>query len=93
MMEKLWPAIATIRHTKISIQKLINDVHKDIAKYFLTNALIEDNNEVSVHAAAALWRPLKSNEMQTRDERNRVNIQSYNNLMEILDSVLKRDTL
>ncbi len=91
MMEKLWPAIAMINHAKkISTQNLINNINKKILRAFVMEAFIQDINETSKHAAAALWRPLNPSEMKTRDEHN---IQSYNNLMETLNSILKRDTL
>jgi len=93
-MEKLWPSIAIINHAKrISTQTLINNIHKKIIKTFVMNALIQETNEISKHAAAVLWRPLKSNEMKISDEHNRANIQSYNNLMKTLNSILKRETL
>jgi hypothetical protein len=57
------------------------------------NTLIQDTNEISKYAAIALWCPLESNDMKIRDEHNRMNIQLYNNLIETLNSILKRDTL
>jgi hypothetical protein len=93
-MEKLWPSIASMNHAKkISTQNLINDINKKINKNFVTIPIIENTNEMSIQAAAVLWRPLNSNELEKRNERNRTNIQSYNNLMETLNSILKRDTL
>ncbi|CAF3979958.1 unnamed protein product, partial [Rotaria sordida] len=94
MMEKLWPSIALMNYAKKpSTQKLINDINKKIIRTFITDSFIQDINEISKHAAAALWHPLKRIETKIQNERNQVNIKSYNNLMETLNLLLKRDTL
>jgi len=83
--------------TKISTQNLIDQIVKGIGKQFDTPAIIEDTNITSIRAAAALWRPLEPKEMemcdQNREERNQQNIQSYNNLMKTLNSLLNDDRL
>ncbi|CAF3400805.1 unnamed protein product [Rotaria socialis] len=96
--EKLWPSIARTMHaTKTSTQNLIDQIVKRISKLFNTPAIIEDTNDTSIRAAAALWRPLEPKEMETcdkiREERNQQNIQSYNNLMKTLNSLLNDDRL
>ncbi len=92
-MEKLWRSIAIMNYTKtVSTQNLVNNIHKKITKNFVMNVLIQDTNEASKHAGAALWLPLKSDGIQ-QQARNERNIQSYTNLMENLNSLLKRDTL
>jgi hypothetical protein len=98
MIEKLWPSIVRLHHVnKTSTHNLINNLHNAIARRFHTNALIENTNEKSMCAAITLWCPLKTNEIEThdqvREERKRMNIQSYNNLMETLNSLLKGGTL
>jgi hypothetical protein len=68
-----------------------------IGKQFDTPAIVEDTNEISMKAAADLWRPLKQDELESRDrmreKRNEDNIQSYNNLMETLNSLFYGDPL
>ncbi|CAF3619241.1 unnamed protein product [Rotaria socialis] len=96
--EKLWPSIARTMHaTKTSTQNLIDQIVKRISKLFNTPAIIEDTNDTSIRAAAALWRPLEPKEMETcdkiREERNQQNIQSYKNLMKTLNSLLNDDRL
>jgi hypothetical protein len=92
--EKLWPSIARLTHAKkASTQKLIEVINKRICKEFVTEVIIQNTNEISMHAAAALWRPLEPNEAKMREECSRTDIQSYNNLMEMLNSLLKGDTL
>jgi hypothetical protein len=94
MKEKLWPSIARMPHTKKrSTQNLIGDISKKFSKKFVTELIIQSINEMSMCAAAALWRPLERSEMKTCEECNQANIQSYNNLMEMLSSLLKGDTL
>ncbi len=94
MKEKLWPSIARMPHSKKrSTQNLIANIIKNISKKFVTEPIIQNSNDLSMHAAASLWRPLEPSEMKTREESNRTNIQSYNNLMETLSSLLKGDTL
>ncbi len=94
MREKLWPSIARLTHTKkLSLQTLIKDISKEICKYLVFEEIIQNTNEISMYAAAALWRPLEPKEMKTCEEINRADIQSYNNLMETLSSLLNSDTL
>jgi hypothetical protein len=98
LLEKLWPSIARTMHgTKISTQNLIDEIVKRIGEQFDTPAIIEDTNVISIRAAVALWRPLEPKEMETcnqnREERNQENIQSYNNLMKMLNSLLNDDRL
>ena len=75
----------------------MDHINETIGKQFDTQALIEDTNEKSSQAAIDLWRPLEPHELQSRDrlreERNQANIQSYNNLMETLNSLLRGDSL
>jgi hypothetical protein len=67
----------------------LNKIYKKI----ITKEIVENTNEISISAAADVWRPLDDSEMKTRDqvreERNRANIQSYTNPMEILSSLFK----
>jgi hypothetical protein len=98
MIEKLWPAMARTTHAKKpTTQRLMDNINETIGKQFDTQALIEDTNEISRKAAADLWRPLEAQEFQMRDqlreERNKENIQAYNNLMETLNSLLRGDSL
>ena len=94
MKEKLWPSIAHTTHAqKLSTQKLIEDINKKICKNFVTEVITQNINEMSRRAAVALWHPLEQSETETREELNRVDIQSYNNLMETLNSLLTDDTL
>jgi hypothetical protein len=94
MKEKLWPSISRMTHAnKLSTQNLIEEIDKKISKNFDTEAIIQYTNEMSKHAAAALWRSLESNEMRTREESNQADTQSYNNLMETLNSLLTSNTL
>ncbi|CAF1939925.1 unnamed protein product [Rotaria magnacalcarata] len=98
LLEKLWPSIAGTMHaTKISTQNLLDQILEKIFKQFDTLAIIEDTNAISIRAAVALWRPLEPKEVkpydQTREERNQANIQSYNNLMEALNSLYHGDRL
>lgn len=92
LLEKLWPVLARTMHaTKLSTQKLLDRIMEKIGKQFDTPAIIEDTDDPSRKAAADLWRPLESHELQARDqmreERNQANIQSYTNLMETLNSL------
>ncbi|CAF4255170.1 unnamed protein product, partial [Adineta steineri] len=98
LLEKLWPSLARTMHaTKISTQNLLDRIMEKIGKQFDTPAIIEDTNDVAMKAAIDLWRPLDANELQSRDqmrdERNQANIRSYNNLMEILNSLFYGDPL
>jgi hypothetical protein len=94
MREKLWPSIACMAHaTKVSTQNLIEDIGNKICEEFVTDVIIQNTNEISIHAAIDLWHPLKPSEIKTREECNRADIQSYNNLMETLSSLLESDTL
>ncbi len=94
MKEKLWPSIVRIIHeNKISTRNLIENISEKINENFITQVIIQNTNEISKHAAAALWRTLEPNKMKTRQECNQTDIQSYNNIMETLSSLLKGDTL
>ena len=94
MKEKLWPAIVrVIRVKKTSTKTLIENIREEISKNFVTEAVIQNTNEISKQAAAALWHPLGRNEITTREESDQANIQSYNNLMETLSSLLRCTTL
>jgi hypothetical protein len=94
MKEKLWPVIARMLHAnKRSISNLYGYLNGKICENFVTELIIQNTNEISIKAAAALWRSLKQNDMKMREEWNRADIQSYNNLMEKLTSLLKNDTL
>jgi hypothetical protein len=91
MKEKLWPSIARVAHAKkSSIQDLIESIHEKICKEFATPVIIQYTNEISTHAAAALWHPLEAIE---RKKCSQTDIASYNNLMETLNSFLVDDTL
>ena len=91
MKEKVWPLIGRMTHAnKISTHTLIEDIHKKVVKDFVTEIIIQNTNDISKHAAAALWRPLPPSETKTRDP---IDIQSYTNLMETLSSLLKCNTL
>jgi hypothetical protein len=97
-MEKLWPSLAHMNYAKkISTQNLIGNIIKKIHKQLIKKKLIENTNEISICAAAALWRPLDQSEIeirnQKREERNQANIQSYTNLMEMLNSLFKDSTM
>ncbi len=90
MMEKLWPSIAMINHVKKnSTQNLIDNINKKIVRDFVMQAFIQNTNEISRCAAADLYLPLKiiSNGPKS------TNIQSYNNLMNTLNALLKRETV
>ena len=98
LLEKLWPAIACTMHaTKVSTQQLMDKIMEKIGKQFDSPAIIEDTNEQSRQFAVDLWRSLDEQELKSRDEirenRNQANIQSYTNLMETLNSLLRGDTL
>ncbi|CAF0754546.1 unnamed protein product [Rotaria sp. Silwood1] len=92
LLEKLWPSLTRTMHaTKTSTQELLDCIMDKLCKQFDTPAIIEDINDKSVKAAIELWRPLEINELISRDQmreaRNQANIQSYNNLMETLNSL------
>jgi hypothetical protein len=98
LLEKLWPSIASTMHaTKISTQNLLDRIMEKIGKKFDSPAIIEDTSDLSIKAAVELWKPLDEHELKTRDqmrvERNQANIQSYNNLMETLNSLFYGDPL
>jgi hypothetical protein len=98
LLEKLWPSLARTSHaTKISTKKLIDRIMEKIGKQFDTPAITEDVNAQAMKAAADLWQPLTSNEIEQRDrirnERNQFNIQSYNNLMETLNRLFHEESL
>jgi hypothetical protein len=94
MKEKLWPSLVYMTHAKkVSTQKLIEYISEKIHENFIREVIIQNTNEKSIHAAAALWCPLEPSEMKTREESNRVDIQSYNNLMETFSALLKDDSL
>jgi hypothetical protein len=94
MKEKLWPAIARMAHaTRRSTQHLIQMIQKKISKEFFTQVILQRTDELSIHAAAALWHPLELNEIEMHKRCNQTDISSYNNLMEILNSLLQNDTL
>ena len=91
MKEKLWPSIVRIIHAnKISTRNLIEDISEKINENFVTEVIIQNTNEISKRAAAALWRTFDPNEMEIC---NQADIQFYNSLMETLSSLLKEDTL
>ncbi|CAF4690202.1 unnamed protein product, partial [Rotaria sp. Silwood1] len=97
MMNKLWPLIVRRSYSKkISIERLIQDLKKQIEKQFVTIALIDNTNQTSEHAAIALWRPLEPNEIEIgikiREKRHQTNIQSYNHLIDTLCSLLNDET-
>ncbi|UJR35822.1 hypothetical protein I4U23_028569 [Adineta vaga] len=98
LLEKLWPSLArTVHATKVSTQNLLDRIMEKIGKQFDTPAVTEDINDASVQAAISLWRPLEANELtfrdQLREERNQANIQSYNNVMETLNSLFYGNVL
>ncbi|CAF0737581.1 unnamed protein product [Adineta steineri] len=91
MKEKLWPSIVRITHeNQISTRNLIEDITDKVNEKFVTEVIIQNTNEISKRAAAALWRTLDTNEMKLC---NQTNIQSYNSLMETLSSLLNEDIL
>ncbi|CAF3616295.1 unnamed protein product [Rotaria sordida] len=94
MKEKLWPSIVRMAHAnKISIQNLIDDIHEKICDEFVTQVIIQNTNEISIHAAIGLWHPLEPSEIETRNESNQTDIQSYSNLIEALNLSLVDDIL
>ncbi|CAF3301587.1 unnamed protein product, partial [Rotaria sp. Silwood2] len=95
-------SLTFIHHIAIGCFRMVPHVDSEklpnlIGKTFTTQALIENVNEKSIHAAATLWQPLALSEIETgqqiHDERNRANVQSYNNLMESLNLLLRKNTL
>lgn len=81
-------------HTnKISTQKLINEIMKKINRVFVTKEIIQNTNEKAKRSAANLWYPLEAKEIETHELCNQVAIQSYNNLVETLSSLLKDNKL
>ncbi|CAF3716099.1 unnamed protein product [Rotaria sp. Silwood1] len=92
MMEKLWPSIIRLSHTnKFSITNIINEISSQILEEFHTLPLIENINKISIDSAVSLWQQLNPNEMKIDEEYQRNNIQSYNNLMEILNALINDD--
>ena len=98
LLEKLCPSLARTKHaTKASTQGLIEQIVSKITQQFHPPSIIEETNDIAAHAAAALWRPLDSSEVETddrqRDKRNEANAQAYRNLMETLNRSLHNDRL
>ena len=94
MKEKLWPLIARMLHAnKRSISNLYRDINEKIHKYFTTESIIQNTNELSINAAITLWCSLESSEIKTREVYNQVDSQSYKNLIETLSGLLKNDIL
>ncbi|CAF4314779.1 unnamed protein product [Rotaria socialis] len=98
MIERLWPAMARTTHAKKpTTQRLMDHINETIGKQFDTQALVEDTNDVSRKAAVDIWKPLDPVDLESRDQirqqRNEENVQSYNNLMETLNSLLRGDSL
>ncbi|CAF3366761.1 unnamed protein product [Rotaria socialis] len=98
MIERLWPAMARTTHAKKpTTQRLMDHINETIGKQFDTQALVEDTNDVSRKAAVNIWKPLDPVDLESRDQirqqRNEENVQSYNNLMETLNSLLRGDSL
>ena len=94
ILEKLWPSIASTKHAmKLSTLNLINCIMEKICKRFNSVAIIEDTNEISRKAAIDLWRSLEKHELEFCKERNEVNIQVYNNLIEKLTSLFYNNPL
>jgi hypothetical protein len=94
MKEKLWPVIARVLHAKKrNIPNLYAEINNRICENAVTELIIQNTNEISIKAATDLWRSLEQNDMKMREEWNRADIQSYNNLTETLISLLKNDTL
>ncbi|CAF4174719.1 unnamed protein product [Rotaria sp. Silwood2] len=92
MMERLWPSIVRLNHTnKLSITNVIDEISTKIIEEFHTPPLIENINKMSVDSAVTLWRQLNSGEMKICEEQHRNKIQSYNNLMEMLNTLLNDD--
>jgi hypothetical protein len=93
MKEKLWPSIARMNHVKkSSTHKLIEDTLEKIDDHYITQVIIQNTNEISMHAAAALWRSIEPSQLETRETQNQADIQSYNNLLETLNSLLNDNT-
>ncbi len=77
MKEKLWSSIVRIIHgNKISTRDLVENINEKINENFITQVIIQNTNEISKHAAAALWWTLEPNKMKTRQEYNQTDIQS-----------------
>jgi hypothetical protein len=94
MKEKLWPVIARVLHEKKrNIPNLYAEINNRNCENFVTELIIQNTNEISIKAATSLWRSLEQSDMKMREEWNRADIQSYNNLTETLISLLKNDTL
>lgn len=93
-MEKLWPSIVRINYkNKLSIKTIITELTTKIEEEFYTRNIYEDTSDASMLAAVALWRQVEVNNTYEHDERKRLNIQSYNNLLEKLNSLLNDDAL
>lgn len=94
MMKRIWPLIVrVIDSKKLNIKELANKIVLKIIKHFHTPPLIEYINETSINASVNLWSPIKSSEIETDNQFNRDNIESYNNLMESLNSLLNDEKL
>lgn len=92
MREKIWPIIARLTPTKkVTLKNLIDDLKKTFFKNAVIEEIIQNTNEISKNAAADLWCRLESNEIQTSEENNRADVQSYKNLMETLSSSISND--
>lgn len=90
LREKLWPALASITYTtKESIQELIEKISKKIHDHFVSNVILQITNDTSRNVAMNISH--SSIEQHERD--NSMDIQSYENLMEILSSFLQNDSL
>ncbi|CAF4525413.1 unnamed protein product [Rotaria magnacalcarata] len=97
-MEKLWPSIASVNHSeKRSITNLIQRISHKIEKLFVTKEINQNANEESTRAAITLWCAIESKELETgnklHEQQNLANTQSYNNLMEQLNSLITSNTL
>ncbi|CAF2134732.1 unnamed protein product [Rotaria magnacalcarata] len=96
-MEKLWPSIASVNHSeKRSITNLIQRISHKIEKLFVTKEINQNANEESTRAAITLWCAIESKELETgnklHEQQNLANTQSYNNLMEQLNSLITSNT-
>jgi hypothetical protein len=89
MIEKIWPAIVMINHVKkSSTQNLIENINRKIIRRFVMQPFTQESNEISKSAAIDLWQPL-----EISNEHKSTNIQSYNNLMNTLNALLKQETM
>ncbi|CAF1329744.1 unnamed protein product [Adineta steineri] len=98
MMEKLWPLIVRLNHTnKISIQNLIKSIQRRIENEFKSQSLIYKIDNKSQSIATHLWRQLETNEIEIgneiREKRHKINFQSYYNLIDTLNLLLREEIL